>query len=77
MKIKMRYDLLFKSGVKESVTQTATEPEHIEIIQIIQDSFKDDVNAFISFGDGKGIGRYIRVIDLSQVVTEILEREIE
>ena len=75
MKIKMRYDLLFKSGAKESVTQTAVESEHIEIIQIVQDSFKEEQNALITFRDGTGVGRSVRVSDLSQMRTEILERD--
>lgn len=73
MKIKMRYDLLYKSGVKERVTQTATEEEHVKIISIIQESFQNGANAFISFGDGAKTGRYIRVSDLSQMETEVLE----
>lgn len=73
MEMKIKYKLLFKNGVKEEVVQVATEQEHIKIIEIVQNSFKDDLKAVITFGDGVGIGRYIRVSDLSQMETEILE----
>lgn len=73
--MKVQYELLFKNGVKEKVIQTATESEHIEIIKIVQDSFKDGLQAIITFGDGSSVGRHIRVSDLSQMQTEILSEE--
>ena len=73
--MKMRYDLLFKNGVKERVIQVATEEEHGEINQIILDSFQNDSTAVITFGSGEGVGRCVRVSDLSQVQTEVLDRE--
>lgn len=71
----MQYDLLFKNGVKEKVIQDATEEQHKEVLQIIVDSFQNETAATITFGNGTGVGRYIRVSDLSQVQTEILSEE--
>lgn len=71
--MKIRYELLFKSGAKEKVVQEATDEEHGGIMQIVSDSFQNDLNAVITFGDGKKAGRQVRVSDLSQVHTEILD----
>lgn len=73
--MKVRYDLLFSNGIKEKVIQDATGEEHTEILQIISNSFKDNLNAVVTFGNGTNTGRLVRVSDLSQVQTEILERE--
>ncbi|MFC4712251.1 hypothetical protein [Planococcus dechangensis] len=71
--MKMKYELTYKSGQKEKVIQEATEQQHTKIIQLVSDAFQNDSTAVITFGEGKGIGKYVRVSDLSQVVTEILE----
>lgn len=73
--MEIEYELLFKSGAKETLTQVAEEAQHIEIIQIVQDSFKEGLNSVITFGDGTGEGRYIRVSDLSQMKTTIINRD--
>ena len=73
MTIKMRYDLLFKSGIKEKVIQSAAEAEHRELIQTVHDSLRDETEAVVTFGDGVAKGRFVRVSDLSQMETEVLE----
>ena len=73
--MKVRYDLLFSNGIKEKVIQDATDEQHAEILRVISDSFQDDLKAVVTFGDGSWTGRLVRVSDLSQVQTEILERE--
>jgi hypothetical protein len=71
--MKVRYDLLYKNGVKEEVIQEGTKEEHMEIIQTINDAFLNDLHAVLTFGDGEKVGRYVRVSDLSQVQNEILD----
>lgn len=72
MKIKMKYTFMFKNGLKEEVLQDATEAEHLKVIQLVQNAFQNETKGFVSFG-GEGIGRYIRLTDLSQMETEIIE----
>lgn len=74
--MKIKFSILYKNGCVDEIIQEITEKNSDKVNNLIKDiktNFRDDINGFVSFGDGSTSGYFIRLADISRVKTEIIE----
>lgn len=71
--MKIKYTLVFKSGIKKEHYQTATKEELEEVNDIIFRAFEGDRKGVLTLGDGDKKGMFVRINDLSMVEMEEVE----
>lgn len=74
--MKMKFSLLYKNGFEEDHTLNVSEENarKIEsIIQVVEQSFLEDIPAHITLGDGESLGVHVRVSDLSRLKMTVVD----
>ncbi|MBW3114213.1 hypothetical protein KYJ26_20305 [Bacillus sp. MCCB 382] len=62
----IKYNLLYKSGKEDVLTQEANESEHAAMAETIEKGFRQDLHGVLTFSDGEGQSTFVRLSDLSR-----------
>ena len=73
--MKVKFNILYKTGHQDEIIQEVTEENEASIerlVETIQTGFKENMNGAITFGDGLTGGYFIRLADVSRIKVGII-----
>jgi len=71
--MKVKYEILYKSGHVDVIEQEVSEEEVRGINETIVEGFQEEADGILTFGDGERKGYFVRLSAVERVSIEIIE----
>jgi len=75
--MKVKYEILYKSGHVDVIEQEATKDAFSSINQLITKGFLDDESGVLNFGNRVSEGNFVRLSAVDRVKVNIIEGTLE